>query len=117
VEVVLDCVGAPYLDLHTRVLARGGRLVLIGLQGGSRGEVDLRSVLSRHLHVLGSTLRSRLPAEKAAIIGAFQSRFGPELEAGLLRPVVDRTLPFERAAEAHRLLAAGEIFGKLVLIP
>ena len=117
VEVALDSVGAPYLDLHTRVLARGGRLVLIGLQGGSRGEVDLRAVLSRHLTLLGSTLRSRSADEKAAIIRAFLARFGADLGAGRLRPVVDRTLPFERAGEAHRLLAAGEVFGKVVLIP
>lgn len=117
VEVVLDCVGASYLDLHTRVLARGGRLVLIGLQGGSRGEVDLRAVLSRHLTLVGSTLRSRPAGEKAGIVRAFLTRFGADLEAGRLRPVVDRTLPLEAAGDAHRLLAAGEIFGKVVLIP
>lgn len=117
VEAVLDCVGAPYLDLHTRVLARGGRLVLIGLQGGSRGEIDLRAVLSRHLTLLGSTLRSRPADEKAAIVRAFLARFGADLGAGRLRPIVDRTFPFERAGEAHRLLASGEVFGKVVLIP
>lgn len=117
VDVVLDCVGAPYLDLHTRVLALGGRLVLIGLQGGSRGEVDLRAVLSRHLTLLGSTLRSRPADEKAAIIRGFLDRFGADLEAGRLRPVVDRTLPFERAGEAHRLLASGAVYGKVVLVP
>jgi len=117
VGVVLDCVGAPYLDLHTRVLARGGKLVLIGLQGGPRGEIDLRAVLGRHLTLVGSTLRSRPADEKSAIIRAFLARFGTDLESGRLRPVVDHVLRLEHAGDAHRLLASGQVFGKIVLTP
>jgi NADPH:quinone reductase-like Zn-dependent oxidoreductase len=72
-------------------------------------------LLARRLSVIGSTLRTRSLAEKAAIVAGFQARFGPELESGNLRPVVDRVLPLARAADAHRLLEASEHFGKVVL--
>jgi NADPH:quinone reductase-like Zn-dependent oxidoreductase len=83
--------------------------------GGAKTEVNLALLLARRLSVIGSTLRSRSPAEKAAIVGGFRARFAFELESGNLRPVVDRVLPLARAAEAHRLLEASEHFGKVVL--
>ena len=116
-NVVLDCIGAPYLERHLEVLASGGRLVIIGLQGGSRAELDLAVLMRKRITIAGSTLRARPVEEKARIISAFLERFGAHLADGRIRPVVDRTLPFEQAAEAHRLLAAGEIFGKIVLTP
>jgi NADPH:quinone reductase-like Zn-dependent oxidoreductase len=114
-DLVLDSIGAPYLDRNLRSLALGGRLVLIGLMGGAQGEVNLGPVVAKRLQILGSTLRARPAAEKAAIVAGFVGRFGEALERGLLDPVVDRVLPLERAAEAHRAMKASEHFGKIVL--
>lgn len=115
VDVVLDCIGGEYLDRHLDVLATNGRLVVIGLQGGAHAEIDLTRLMRKRLTVTGSTLRARPIEEKGRIIGEFIRRFGPDLVTGAIRPIVDRVLPLEEVAEAHRLLAAGEIFGKLVL--
>jgi putative PIG3 family NAD(P)H quinone oxidoreductase len=115
VDVVLDCVGGPYLEHHLDALALAGRLVVIGLQGGASAELDLSRLMRKRLSISGSTLRARPVEEKGLIIEAFIRRFGPELVTGAIRPVVDRVLPLEMAPQAHRLLAAGEIFGKVVL--
>ena len=115
VDVVLDCIGGEYLDRHLDVLALYGRLVVIGLQGGARAEIDLTRLMRKRLTITGSTLRARPVEEKGRIIEAFVRRFGPELMTGAIRPIIDRVLPLERVSEAHRLLAAGEIFGKLIL--
>jgi putative PIG3 family NAD(P)H quinone oxidoreductase len=117
VDVVLDSIGAPYLGDNLASLAIGGRLVLIGLMGGAQAELNLGGLLVRRISLIGSTLRTRSVAEKAAIVAGFGARFGADLEAGRIRPVVDRVLPFSRAAEAHRLLQASEHFGKVVLTP
>jgi putative PIG3 family NAD(P)H quinone oxidoreductase len=115
VDVVLDCIGGAYLERHLDVLAPCGRLVVIGLQGGANGDLDLSRLMRKRLSITGSTLRARPIDEKGRIIEAFVQRFGPELVTGAIRPIVDRVLPLEEASEAHRLLAAGEVFGKLVL--
>lgn len=115
VNVVLDCIGGEYFDRHLDVLALYGRLVVIGLQGGAHAEIDLTRLMRKRLTITGSTLRARPVDEKGRIIEAFVRRFGPELVTGAIRPIVDRVLPLENVSEAHRLLAAGEIFGKLVL--
>jgi putative PIG3 family NAD(P)H quinone oxidoreductase len=117
VDVVLDSIGASYLADNLACLAIGGRLVLIGLMGGAKAELNLALLLARRLSLIGSTLRTRSHEEKARLVAAFRARFGAELEAGRIRPVVDRQLPFSRAAEAHRLLQASEHFGKVVLLP
>ncbi len=117
VDVVLDSIGAPYLADNLAALAIGGRLVLIGLMGGAKTELNLGVLLARRLSVIGSTLRTRSLAEKARLVAAFAARFGDDLEAGRLRPVIDRVLPFTAAAEAHRRLQASEHFGKIVLTP
>lgn len=96
-------------------MAPSGRLVVIGLQGGAKTEIDLSRLMRKRLTITGSTLRARPVDEKGRIIEAFVRRFGPELVTGAIRPIVDRVLPLEDAAEGHRLLAGGEIFGKLVL--
>jgi putative PIG3 family NAD(P)H quinone oxidoreductase len=116
-DLILDCIGGSYLGRHLDLLAIEGRLVLIGLQGGARGEIDLSAVLRKRLALTGSTLRGRSVREKAGIIRAFTAEFGKAIADGRIRPIIDRFLPFEQAAEAHRLLAAGEIFGKLILTP
>jgi len=115
VDVVLDCIGGEYLDRHLDVLAIYGRLVVIGLQGGARAEIDLTRLMRKRLTITGSTLRARPAEEKGRIIEAFVRRFGPDLLTGAIRPILDRVLPLEEVAEAHRLLADGKIFGKLVL--
>jgi putative PIG3 family NAD(P)H quinone oxidoreductase len=115
VDVVLDCIGGPYVERHLDVLALSGRLVVIGLQGGAKAELDLSRLMRKRLTVTGSTLRARPVEEKGRIIEAFVRRFGPELITGSIRPIVDRVLPLDEVSQAHRLLAAGEIFGKLVL--
>ena len=96
-------------------LAHSGRLVLIGLMKGARTEIDLTVVLRRHLKVIGSTLRTRPAKEKAQIIAALLARFGAALEAGRLRPPIYKVVPMSNVAEAHRMMAASEHFGKIVL--
>jgi NADPH:quinone reductase-like Zn-dependent oxidoreductase len=115
VDVVLDSIGAPYLKRNLATLASGGRLVLIGLMGGAKAEIGLAPLLMGRLQLIGSTLRARPVDEKAAIVSAFQARFGPALERGEIRPIIDRVLPLDQAGEAHRAIKASEHFGKIVL--
>jgi putative PIG3 family NAD(P)H quinone oxidoreductase len=115
VDVVLDHIGARYLAANLRALASGGRLVLIGLMGGAHGEISLADLLIRRVAVIGSTLRTRPVDEKARIVAGFRERFGAALAAGRLRPVVDRVMSFEQAADAHRLMQSSAHFGKIVL--
>jgi len=114
-DVILDSIGAAYLSQNLDALAQGGRLVLIGLMKGAKGEIDLATVLRRHLKIFGSTLRSRAAAEKAQIVRDFLARFGPALEAGRLRPPIHAALPMTQVADAHRMMQASEHFGKIVL--
>jgi putative PIG3 family NAD(P)H quinone oxidoreductase len=115
VDVVLDSIGAPYLERNVQVLARGGKLVLIGLMGGARAELDLGSVLSRHLWITGSTLRMRPVDEKAALVRSFLARFGDDLASGAIRPIIDCELPLAEAQAAHDRVEASQHFGKVVL--
>jgi putative PIG3 family NAD(P)H quinone oxidoreductase len=117
VDVVLDSIGAPYLEDNLASLAMGGRLLLIGLMGGAKAEINLGTLLARRQSVIGSTLRTRPLADKAAIVKGFVARFGADLAAGRIRAVVDRVLPLARAADAHRAVKASEHFGKIVLVP
>jgi putative PIG3 family NAD(P)H quinone oxidoreductase len=114
-DVILDSIGAAYLAQNLDALAHSGRLILIGLMAGAKAEIDLAPVLRRHLRIMGSTLRPRLAAEKAAIVNAFIGRFGPALEAGRLRPPIHQVLPLADAREAHRMMQASEHFGKILL--
>lgn len=114
-DVVLDIVGGAYLDRNLDSLAAGGRLVVIGMQGGNLGELDVRKVLAKRACITGSSLRGRLPAEKSTIVRAVRENVWPLIEASRIRPVVDRRLPLAEAATAHRLLEAGEPIGKLLL--
>jgi putative PIG3 family NAD(P)H quinone oxidoreductase len=115
VDVVLDSIGAAYLARNLDSLAVGGRLVLIGLMGGAKADIGLGPVLARRLSLIGSTLRARPVDEKAAIVRRFLARFGADLESGRIRAIVDRVLPLEAVAEAHRAMKASEHFGKIVL--
>ena len=119
VNVILDHIGAPYLPRDLEALATDGRIVIIGSmgQGGSASaaEIDVSQLLMKRARVIGSTLRARAVEEKAAIVNAFLERFGADLAAGRIRPVVHTVLPLERAEEAHRLMEASDHFGKIVL--
>lgn len=114
-DVILDVIGAKYLDANTRSLAFGGRLVVIGLQGGTTGELDLGRLLTKRAAIYGSTLRARSPEEKGAIVAQVLEHVWPAFEAGTLRPVIDRVLPWTDAAEAHRALERGDNIGKVLL--
>lgn len=115
VDVVLDSIGGPYLEGNLNALANDGALVLIGLMGGAKAEISLGALLARRLRVIGSTLRTRSIEQKAAIVEAFLARFGADLAAGNIRPVLHRVFPLEEAPEAHRMLKASTHFGKVVL--
>jgi putative PIG3 family NAD(P)H quinone oxidoreductase len=115
VDVVLDSIGGAYLEQNLRSLAIDGALVLIGLMGGAKAEISLGMLLMKRLKVIGSTLRTRSPVQKAEIVKAFLARFGDDLEAGRLRPVIHQVFPLDGAPDAHRMLKASSHFGKLVL--
>lgn len=115
VDVVLDSIGAPYLAQHLACMKVGGRLVLIGLMGGAKAELNLGLLLMKRLSLIGSTLRARPVAEKAEIVRGFMSDFGGALEAGRLRPIVDSVLPLAQAQAAHDRVEASTHFGKVVL--
>ena len=116
VNIVLDIVGGDYLARNIGCLALEGRLVQIGLLGGPKGELNLSSLMQKRLTVTGSTLRIRSVAEKGAIARELEQHVWPIIAAGRVAPVVHGTLPLTQAAEAHRLLEAGRVIGKLVLV-
>jgi NADPH2:quinone reductase len=116
VDVVFDIVGGDYLPRNLECLRLNGRLVQIGLIGGSKTSVDLRPVLQKRLTITGSTLRVRTVAEKGTIARALAEKVWPLLDRGEVRPLVHAELPLERAADAHRALESGSVIGKLVLI-
>lgn len=115
VDVVLDLLGAGGLDDNTRVLATGGRLVVIGLQRGRRGELDLARLMAKQASIHGTLLRPRPVDQKSAIVSAVRERVWPMLDDGRLRPVVHERLPLAEAQRAHELLDSGAVFGKLLL--
>lgn len=114
-DVILDIMGAAYLQKNLDALAEDGRLVIIGMQGGRVGELDIGALMAKRGLVTAATLRGRSRESKAAIVAAVVENVWPVIEAGDVRPVVDRTLPLEKAADAHRALEAGEHVGKIVL--
>jgi putative PIG3 family NAD(P)H quinone oxidoreductase len=116
-DVVLDVVGGKYLQDNVRALAPGGRLVVIGLQKGRRGEVDLSELMAKHAWVTGTLLRPRPPEEKAAIVAAVREHVWPMVADGRVRPVVHDRIPLAEAQAAHELLESGQVFGKLLLVP
>jgi putative PIG3 family NAD(P)H quinone oxidoreductase len=115
VDVVLDSIGGRYFASNLDCLAPDGRLVIIGLIGGAKAEINLAALLVRRLRVMGSTLRARSVADKAEIVSRFLDRFADALAAGRIKPVIDRVLPLAEAAEAHRVVQSSVHFGKVVL--
>ena len=115
-DVILDIMGASYLARNLSALATGGRLVIIGRQGGNRAELNLGVLQSKQATIHATTLRARPLAEKAAIVSAVRENVWPLVSAGKLVPVIDRALPMSSAAEAHRILEGGDQTGKLLLV-
>jgi NADPH:quinone reductase-like Zn-dependent oxidoreductase len=117
VDVILDHIGGKYLAQNLASLAVGGRLVIIGLMGGAKAEINLGTLMVKRQHVIGSVLRSRPVAEKAGIVRRFTAAVMPLFEEGAIAPLIHAVLPLEQAAEAHRMMEASEHFGKIVLKP
>lgn len=115
-DVVLDVVGAAYLSRNIDVLATGGHVVVIGLQKGRKGELDLSALMGKRASLSGTTLRARPTSEKVDVVQAVRTNVWPLLDDGRLEVVVDRTVPLHEAAEAHRIFDSGEHVGKIVLV-
>ncbi|MGH3542522.1 MAG: zinc-binding dehydrogenase, partial [Mycobacterium sp.] len=117
-DVILDIIGAAYLDRNIDALASDGQLVVIGLQGGVKGELNLGKLVSKRARVIGTALRGRPVAGhdgKSAIVDAVATSVWPMIADGRVRPVIGARMPIEQAAEAHRLLSSGQVTGKIVL--
>lgn len=115
-DVILDLIGAKYLDRNVQALAVNGRLAVIGLQGGAKGELNLGALLTKRAAVTATSLRGRPLHEKAAIVAAVREHVWPLIGGGVVRPVVDRALPMADAAEAHRVLESSGHIGKVLLV-
>jgi len=115
-DLILDIMGASYLARNLLALATGGRLVIIGRQGGNRAELDLGVLQGKQASIHATTLRARPVGEKAAIVSAVRENVWPLVSAGKLVPVIDQTLPMSSAAAAHRVLEAGNQTGKVLLV-
>jgi putative PIG3 family NAD(P)H quinone oxidoreductase len=114
-DVILDVIGAEYLARNIAALAPNGRIAVIGMQGGRKGELDLGALLAKRGSVGATSLRARPAAEKAAIVAAVRENVWPLVEAGQVRPIVDRTFPLAQAADAHRALDETHV-GKITLV-
>lgn len=117
-DVILDIIGAKYLDRNLDALASDGQLVVIGMQGGVQGELNLGKLLSKRAKVIGTTLRGRPatgPHSKSRVVEAVVESVWPMFADGRVRPVIGARLPIAEVKEAHRLLTSSEITGKVVL--
>jgi len=117
-DVILDIMGAAYLDRNIDALATDGQLVIIGMQGGVKAELNIGKLMAKRARVIGTTLRARPvsgPNSKSAIVDAVTTSVWPMFASQRVRPIIGRRLPIQEAAEAHRLLQSGETFGKILL--
>jgi len=115
-DVILDIMGASYLERNLAALARYGRLVIIGRQGGSRAEIDLGVLHAKQASLHGTTVRARPKDRKAALVAAVRDNVWPLIGSGRVAAVIDRKLPISQAAEAHRAMAASDHIGKILLV-
>jgi len=115
IDVVLDMVGAPYLQKNIKLLRQRGRLVIIGVLEGGRGEIDLVPIFTKRLLITGSTLRPRPTAEKTAIRDALLDKVWPAISDGRIKPHPQIVFPLARVVEAHRLMESGQSAGKIIL--
>lgn len=114
-DIILDIIGAKYLDSNIKALAKDGRLVIIGMQGGVKGELNIGRLLSKRGSIHATGLRYRDAEDKARIVAGTQRDIWPLLANGTITHHIDRTMPVEQAAEAHKALLSGEVTGKIVL--
>jgi putative PIG3 family NAD(P)H quinone oxidoreductase len=114
-DVILDIMGGAYLQRNIAALAIGGRLVVIGLQGGATAELDLGTMLRRRLTVHAASLRARPVAEKAVVVAGVRDVVWPLILSGQVKPVIDTIVPLAEAARAHQLMEAGQHIGKILL--
>ena len=114
-DVILDIMGAAYLARNIAALAIGGRLVVIGLQGGAAAELDLGTMLRHRLTVHAASLRARPVAEKAAVVAGVRDVVWPLIRSGQVKPVIDTVVPLSEAGRAHELMEAGQHIGKIML--
>ncbi|MEY2242795.1 NAD(P)H-quinone oxidoreductase [Streptomyces sp. BF23-18] len=115
-DVILDNMGAKYLDPNVRALAVNGRLAIIGMQGGIKAELNIAALLNKRAAVSATSLRARPLGEKAAIVAAVREHVWPLIDSGHVRPVVDRELPMSDAAGGHRVLEESSHIGKVLLV-
>ncbi|KAL0687928.1 hypothetical protein Bca4012_087605 [Brassica carinata] len=116
VDVILDCIGAPYLQKNLDSLNFDGRLCIIGLMGGANAEIKLSSLLPKRLTVLGAALRPRSKENKAVVVAEVEKTVWPAIEAGKVKPVIYKYLPLSQAAEAHSLMESSSHIGKILLV-
>jgi NADPH:quinone reductase-like Zn-dependent oxidoreductase len=115
-QAVLDMVGGDYVARNLQCLADDGRHVSIAVQGGAMATIPVFEVMRRRLTLTGSTLRPRDVAFKSLVADELSRTVWPHVEAGALKPVIDRTYPLAEAADAHRRMEAGDHVGKIVLV-
>ncbi|MFI8069427.1 NAD(P)H-quinone oxidoreductase [Streptomyces sp. NPDC086033] len=115
-DVILDNMGAKYLDRNIQALAVNGRLAIIGMQGGVKGELNIATLLNKRAAISATSLRARPVGEKTAIVAAVREHVWPLVDAGHIRPVVDRELPMSDAAAAHRIVEESGHIGKVLLV-
>jgi len=117
-DVILDIMGAAYLDRNLDALANDGQLIVIGMQGGVKGELNFGKLIGKRARVIGTALRGRPvtgPSGKSAIVEAVTTSVWPMFANGRVRPVIGARMPIQQAADAHRLLSSGQVTGKIVL--
>lgn len=114
-DVILDVVGAKYLERNIDGLAVNGRITIIGLQGGVKGEINLSKLMAKRAAVIGTTLRARPLSEKAQIVGAVRQIVWPHVNSGAVRPNTDKTFPLDQVREAHEYFDSGSHIGKVLL--
>ena len=115
VDVVLDFIGAPYLERNLSILKTKGRLLQVGLIGGATSEIDLGTLMRKRLKIIGSVMRPQSIDEKIAITQRFIDRWLPELKRGVLKPVIDSVFPLAEVRQAHTYMEANHNFGKIIL--
>lgn len=115
VDVVLDFIGAPYLERNLSILKTKGRLLQVGLIGGATAEINLGTVMRNRLQIIGSVMRPQSIDEKIAITQRFVQRWLPALKSGVLQPIIDTVFPLAQAQQAHAYMEANRNFGKILL--
>jgi len=115
VQVILDPVGANYLEDNMKSLTLEGRLVMIGLMGGAKATINLGLLMMKRLRIIGSTLRAQPIAKKTEIMNNLKENVWPSLESGDIKPIIDTVIPIEEVDKAHELMESNQTFGKVIL--